>query len=145
FSTDVHSFRDEFTSATPEKLRAADRYLDALEAQGSTNIAGALHEALGSESRDSERMGIVLFITDGEPTVGERDPARIADEANRQRGTTRVFTFGVGADVNVTLLEQLALQGRGTAQFVRPDESVERAVSLVADRLVAAVPAGVCM
>ena len=136
FSTDVHSFRDEFTSATPENLRAADRYLDALEAQGSTNIAGALREALGSGSRDSERMGIVLFITDGAPTVGERDPARIADEANRERGTARVFTFGVGADVNVTLLEQLALQGRGTAQFVRPDESVERAVGLVADRIV---------
>src|SRR6185369_14923802 len=47
----------------------------------------------------------------------------------------RIFTFGLGADVNVTLLEQLALQGRGTAQFVRPDESVERAVSLVATRI----------
>ncbi len=33
------------------------------------------------------------------------------------------------------MLEQLALQGRGTAQFVRPDESVERAVSVVAHRL----------
>ena len=136
FSSDVHTFRDDVSSATPENLRDADRYLDALEAQGSTNISGALHEALGVRSRDPERLSVVLFITDGEPTVGERDPARIADEANRERGATRVFTFGVGADVNVTLLEQLALEGRGTAQFVRPDESVERAVSLVADRLV---------
>jgi hypothetical protein len=46
-----------------------------------------------------------------------------------------VFTFGVGADVNTGLVEQLALDGRGTAQFVRPDESVERAVSLVATRI----------
>jgi Ca-activated chloride channel family protein len=37
--------------------------------------------------------------------------------------------------VKVALLEQLALQGRGTAQFVRPDESIERAVELVASRL----------
>lgn len=137
FSSDVHTFRDEFVGASPENLRAASRYLDALEAQGSTNIAGALREALGANrGRDAgERLPVVLFITDGEPTVGERDPSRIADEANRGRGSTRVFTFGVGADVNVTLLEQLALQGRGTAQFVRPDESVERAVGLVATRI----------
>ena len=147
FSSDVHSFRDEFSNVTPENLRAAEQYLNALEAQGSTNISGALREALGAyrgtenggrgtdRSEASERMPVVLFITDGEPTVGERDPARIADAASHDRGSTRIFSFGVGADVNVTLLEQLALQGQGTAQFVRPDESVERAVSLVASRI----------
>ncbi|MEO7218490.1 MAG: hypothetical protein ABI026_09875, partial [Gemmatimonadaceae bacterium] len=36
---------------------------------------------------------------------------------------------------NASLLEQLALQGRGTAQFVRPSENVERAVSVVSARL----------
>ena len=139
FSSDVHTFRDEFATATPDNIRAAERYLDALEAQGSTNISGALREALGGTRGEGrgfgERLSVVLFITDGEPTVGERDPARIADAANQQRGSARVFTFGVGSDVNVTLLEQLALQGRGTAQFVRPDESVERAVGLVAGRI----------
>jgi Ca-activated chloride channel homolog len=77
----------------------------------------------------------VLFITDGEPTVGERNPDRLVAEMNAKRGRARLFTFGLGADVNATLLEQLALEGRGTAQFVRPEESVERAVSLVAGRL----------
>jgi Ca-activated chloride channel family protein len=41
----------------------------------------------------------------------------------------------MGADVNVSLIEQLALEGRGTAHFVRPEESVERAVELLATRL----------
>src|SRR5690348_1005185 len=141
FSSDVHTFRDDFVPATAENLRAAERYLDALEAQGGTNIAGALHEALGrstsaaDDDGDDRRLPVVLFITDGEPTIGERDPGRIADEAARERGAARLFTFGLGSDVNVTLLEQLALQGRGTAQFVRPDESVERAVSVVASRI----------
>src|SRR6185503_10746964 len=48
-------------------------------------------------------------------------------------------SFGVGADLNVTLVERLALEGRGTAHFVRPDESVERAVSMVASRLTSPV------
>ncbi|MBK5189823.1 MAG: hypothetical protein JJD97_16390, partial [Gemmatimonadaceae bacterium] len=80
-------------------------------------------------------LSLVLFVTDGEPTVGERDPAAIAAHAARLRGAQRVFTFGLGADVNAQLIEQLALEGHGTAQFVRPDEDVERAVGLVASRL----------
>ena len=81
------------------------------------------------------RLSLVLFVTDGEPTIGERDPAAIAAHAARLRGSQRVFTFGLGADVNAQLIEQLALEGHGTAQFVRPDEDVERAVGLVASRL----------
>jgi len=52
-----------------------------------------------------------------------------------RRGRARVFTFGLGADVNVALLEELAIEGSGTAQFVRPSESIERVVSVVAQRL----------
>jgi Ca-activated chloride channel family protein len=134
FSSDVRTFRDDFSPATRENLRAADRYLDGLEAQGSTNISGALDEALSGRVQYG-RLPIVLFLTDGQPTVGERDPAAIAASVNQQRGSRRVFTFGVGADLNVSLIEQLALEGRGTASFVRPEESVERAVSIVASRL----------
>lgn len=134
FSSDVRTFRDNFSVATRENIRAAERYLDDLEAQGSTNISGALDEALSSPVQYG-RLPIVLFLTDGQPTVGERDASVIASSVAKQRGPRRVFTFGVGADLNVSLIEQLALEGRGTASFVRPDESVERAVGIVASRL----------
>ena len=134
FSTDVRSFRDGFSAATRENVRAAERYVEELEAQGSTNIGGALDEALSAET-EAGRIPIILFMTDGLPTVGERDPAAIAERAGRRRGARRIFTFGVGADLNVSLMEQLALEGRGTASFVRPEENVEHAVSIVASRL----------
>jgi len=134
FSSDVRTFRDDFSHATRENIRSAERYLDDLEAQGSTNISGALEEAL-SLPQQSGRLPIVLFLTDGLPTVGERDADAIASSVARRRGSRRVFTFGVGSDLNVALIEQLALEGRGTATFVRPDESVERAVGIVASRL----------
>ena len=82
---------------------------------------------------------MVLFVTDGEPTVGERDPVAIAARASSLRRGARVFTFGLGSDVNVALLEQLAIGGSGTATFVRPDESTERAVDIVASRLTSPV------
>src|SRR3954467_6450948 len=72
FSSDVRTFRDDFSTATRENLRAAERYLDQLDAQGSTNISGALDEALSSRVQPG-RLPIVLFLTDGQPTVGERD------------------------------------------------------------------------
>ena len=134
FSSDVRTFRDDFSTATRDNIRAAERYLDELEAQGSTNISGALDEALSSRVA-SGRLPIILFLTDGQPTVGERDASVIAASVARQRGSRRLFTFGVGSDLNVSLIEQLALEGRGTASFVRPDESVERAVGIVASRL----------
>ena len=46
FSTDVREFREGWTPATESNLAAARRYLDALAAEGSTNISGALEEAL---------------------------------------------------------------------------------------------------
>ncbi len=134
FSSDVRTFHDDFAYATRENVRSAERYLDALEAQGSTNISGALDEALSIPQR-SGRLSIVLFLTDGLPTVGERDGAAIASAVAKRRGSRRVFTFGVGSDLNIPLIEQLALEGRGTASFVRPEESVERAVGIVASRL----------
>ena len=138
FSTDVRTFRDDFVHATPENVRAGSRYLESLDASGSTNISGALEEAL-RPSVTPGRLGLVLFVTDGEPTVGERDPETIAARVAASRGSRRIFSFGVGADLNVALVERLALEGRGTAQFVRPTESVERAVSIVASRLTSPV------
>ena len=134
FSSDVRTFRDGYSTATNENIRAAERYLDQLDAQGSTNISGALDEALSTPVQ-SGRLPIILFLTDGQPTVGERDASVIASNVAKQRGLRRLFTFGVGSDLNVSLIEQLAIEGRGTATFVRPEESVERAVGIVASRL----------
>jgi len=144
FSSDVRTFQNDFVAATDANVRQATRYLDALDASGGTNIEGALREAMRPAIADG-RLPIILFLTDGEPTIGETRPDRlssIASDANaRSRGgeMRRIFTFGLGSDVNVSLLESLALEGRGTSQFVRPDESVERMVGIVANRLVGPV------
>ncbi|MBW7932267.1 MAG: VWA domain-containing protein [Gemmatimonadaceae bacterium] len=134
FSSDVRLFREEWMTATTANVRAGQTFLRGLRAEGSTNISAALEAALQADTREG-RLPLTLFLTDGAPTVGERNPDRIAALADRLRGRQRVFTFGVGADVNAALLEQLALSGRGTAQFVRPEEDVERAVGVVSQRL----------
>jgi Ca-activated chloride channel family protein len=141
FSSDVRTFKDDFVNASADNVREASRYIDDLRAEGGTNIEGALREVARSHVAEG-RLPLVLFITDGEPTIGDANPDHLAAIARDASGHgsadagRRIFTFGLGSDVNVSLLEQLAMDGRGTAQFVRPNESVERMVGIVADRLV---------
>ena len=148
FSDQVRSHAVTPVPATAAARRAAARWLDALEAEGGTNIGDALHAALDvpparTAAEDARaRLPFVLLLTDGQPTVGLR-PDAILDSTKSWRRDARVFTFGIGADVDASLVEQLALDGRGAAHFVRPDESVERAVSLVAQRLTAPLLADV--
>ena len=134
FSSDVSEFRENWTVASDVGQRAAMAWLDDLRAVGGTNIGGALERALEADS-PAGRLALVLFMTDGAPTVGERNAVRLAARARELRGARRVFTFGIGGDVNASLIEQLALEGAGTAHFVRPEEDVERVVGVVAQRL----------
>ena len=134
FSNDVEEFRDGWSPVNGGTRASAERWLEDLRANGGTNIGGALERALEvNEARG--RMALVLFLTDGAPTVGERRAERLAARAAELRGNRRIFTFGLGADLNAQLLEQVALEGAGTAHFVRPEEDVERVVGVVAQRL----------
>ena len=134
FSSDVRSYRLDWTRATDAELNDARRWIENLNAEGGTNISGALTEAFRATTPD-DRLGIVLFLTDGLPSVGEQNPERIAQRAENERGQTRVFAFGVGYDVNTYLLDRLSAAARGTTQYVRPGENVEQAVASFAAKV----------
>lgn len=134
FSNRVATSSDGWARATRRALADARHWVDNLNADGGTDIAGALEEALRLESPD-DRLPIVVFLTDGLPTVGERNPEAIADAADKRRGRHRVFAFGVGYDVNTYLLDRLSAAGRGATEYVEPGEDVERAVSLLAGKI----------
>jgi Ca-activated chloride channel family protein len=64
------------------------------------------------------------------PTVGETTPARIIENVRSTRVQgVRLFTFGVGYDVNTALLDKLAAENKGTADYVEPKENLEIKVS----------------
>src|SRR5207245_9692045 len=98
FSSDVRRCAPAWTEASTEQVRDAQQWVRTISAEGGTNIAGALAEAFATSPAEGA-LGVVVFLTDGMPTVGETDPERIADQAGRGRGACRVFAFGVGCDV----------------------------------------------
>ncbi|NOT09428.1 MAG: VWA domain-containing protein [Gemmatimonadales bacterium] len=134
FSSGVRQFREGFASATAEALAEARGFVDALGANGGTNLAGAIDAAL-AERGDGERLSLVLLLTDGLPSVGEQAPDRIAAEAAGRIGRARIFTVGVGHDVNTYLLDRLAVEGRGSATYVSPGADVSDAVGGVLGKL----------
>jgi Ca-activated chloride channel family protein len=78
-----------------------------------------------------------VFITDGKPTIGERDSdAILKNVAGRNaQAASRVFVFGVGEDLNTHLLDKLAEQHRGTRTYVAEQESIEAKVSSFYDKV----------
>jgi Ca-activated chloride channel family protein len=126
FSTGVRSFSDGLVDAG-ERERAR-RWVEGLEAKGGTNIGRAMLEGLVQV--EEERPTIIIFLTDGLATEGvvETDLllSQIDDAAPE---SVRVFSFGVGDDVNTILLDRMARDHRGTSAYVRSGQRIDEEVS----------------
>jgi Ca-activated chloride channel family protein len=135
YSSSVSSFASRPVIKDSQAITAARRYLASIRPAGGTNIHDALLEALNQPPAAS-MLPIILFVTDGLPTIGrtrEVDIRDMVEQANAHK--RRVFTFGVGHDVNVPLLDRIADRTRATATYVLPQEDVEVKVARVFTRL----------
>ncbi len=116
-------------------VAAARDYLGGVLARGGTNIHDALVEAL-IQKPTKDMLPIVLFLTDGRPTIGQTNEKLIREAAKAaNKYKKRVFTFGVGVDVNSPLVENIAYETRAAATFVLPQEDVELKVAGMFRRL----------
>lgn len=130
FSTGTKRFARELQDVVARD--EAYRFVRDLEAAGGTNINRALLEALdmASGTPTSERPQIVIFLTDGLATEGIVETDKIiANVAEAALKTVRIFAFGIGDDVNTTLLDTIAQEHRGASAYVRPSQSIAEEVS----------------
>ncbi|HLY10687.1 MAG TPA: VIT domain-containing protein, partial [Planctomycetota bacterium] len=123
-----------------ERREEALRYADTLIAQGGTDIAGALDAAVSNLGGDAARPSYIIFMTDGKPTMGETtDPRRLLAKVQaakrRPNGESiRLFTWGVGYDVDTHLLDDMANEGGGVSEYVRPEEDIASKVAAFANK-----------
>lgn len=106
-------------------------FVKALKPVGGTNINQSLLASLRQFTEgDRDRPKILVFMTDGLPTVDETNVTKIVDNVRKAgKPGVRLFTFGVGYDVNTALLDKLAAENGGTADYVEPKEDLEVKVS----------------
>jgi Ca-activated chloride channel family protein len=125
----VDAYKPELQRYSAQSRSEAERFVDNIREGGSTNIDSALTTALGMIQDDS-RPSYVLFLTDGLPTAGETSELAISEHArNANKRRARVFSFGVGFDVNARLLDRISGGNSGTSEYVKPDEDIEAHVS----------------
>jgi Ca-activated chloride channel homolog len=161
FSDEPEYLFKQLQPATQENVRKAVQYAESMEASGGTNIDSALRSALTTMRQEDGGQKMVVFMTDGLPTVGEtnvetilrhvqdlNNSGRIAANPKPQNGVraaglqdeggranpnvgakSRIFSFGVGYDVNIPFLDRLGEIGRGDTDYVKPAEDVEVKVS----------------
>ncbi len=132
FSTTIEPYARGLRSADEASEAAA--WVDRLSAQGSTDINRALLEAVSMA--DKERPTYLIFLTDGLPTVGEIKRERILENFSAAAPqNVRLFSFGVGNDVDTFLLDTLSEQHHGLSSYVRPGEKLDEKLSTFYERI----------
>ncbi|XP_047426276.1 inter-alpha-trypsin inhibitor heavy chain H5 isoform X2 [Mugil cephalus] len=131
FSDKVHTWKKGRTvRATRQNVRDAKEFVKRIIAEGWTNINAALLSAAqlvnpppsGSSSRlSSHRVPLVIFLTDGEATIGVTSGDTILNNAKKALGSASLFGLAFGDDADFLLLKRLALDNRGVARMVYED------------------------
>lgn len=128
FDATVISFRPDHVPFTVENQQAALQFIAGLTANSSTNISGAFTTAISQfQGSSTQQANIIIFFTDGEATAGITNTPDLLNHvhnlinSNSVEGLS-VFTFGIGSYVNTVLLNELAVQNNGFAQFLGNEE-----------------------
>ena len=130
FSTEVEPLFEKLVVANEANREKADDFIKDLRPIGGTAIDDALQKALALRSDRDGRPFVVIFLTDGMPTIGTTDENGIvANVKKANEGRTRVFCFGIGNDVNTHLLDKITEETRAFSQYVVPEEDIEVKVS----------------
>ncbi|CAB1440617.1 unnamed protein product [Pleuronectes platessa] len=125
FSDKVHTWRTGRTvRATRQNVRDAREFVKRIIAEGWTNINAALLSAAqlvnppSSNQHTSRRVPLVIFLTDGEATIGVTAGDTILSNAKKALGSASLFGLAFGDDADLLLLKRLALDNRGVARMV---------------------------
>lgn len=114
FSDKPRPWQKALQRATPEVIQQAKEHVAKLVPSGGTNLFGGIQTALLDPDVDT-----VIFLGDGEPSVGEIIEAaairRWVQGQNRDRGV-KIHTVRVGLDLPI--LQWLSLDSGGTSLFI---------------------------
>ncbi len=140
-SFNIIEYDDQFSALYTEcrpmsrkNLSEAVRFVDALDADGGTEMKQALEYALNLK-RDPSRLGQVIFITDGSVT----NEAELFALIKSKLGDRRLFTVGIGSAPNSYFMRKAAASGRGTFTYVGGTDEVESAMKGLFEKIMSPV------
>lgn len=130
FSTEASSLFGKVEDFNPANKQKAIDFIADINPIGGTNIEEALELALSAQENDSKRPFFVIFMTDGKPTIGETEEDPLLKKvAALNKENVRIFTFGIGSNLNTHLLDKITESTNAYRTYVLPDEDIELKVS----------------
>jgi Ca-activated chloride channel homolog len=121
--------------AEKHNIGEAKRFIDDLQAIGGTNIEEAFELAFRSY-KNSSRPHFVVFLTDGKPTIGETTEDKLLKRiSGLNKNNSRIFTFGIGDDINTHLLDKITESSKAWRTYVGENEDIEIKVSNFYDKI----------
>lgn len=126
--------------ATAENLAQARQWVNALQANGGTEMLPVLRDALSQPSEPGYLRQLV-FITDGSVS-NEQEILRMIQYRLQQ---ARLFTVGIGAAPNSYLLRKAAEIGRGHFTPVNDGDGVVESINRLFEKLEAPVLTGLSL
>ena len=135
FSTEAYSLFKSLEQAEKQNINRARKFIDELKAVGGTNIEEAFSLAF-KNYQESSRPHFLVFLTDGKPTIGEvNDDKLVKRILNANKSKSRIFTFGIGNEINTHLLDKLTEETNAWRTYVGNDEDIEVKVSNFYDKI----------
>lgn len=134
FAGEEHLMERGLITANADGKKRGEEFVDRLTPSGGTNINDSLIASL-KQFETGDRPKMLVFMTDGLPTVGETKVEKIISNLrseisnSRSAETVRIFPFGFGYDVNTTLLDRIGSENNGISDYVQPSEDLEVKVS----------------
>lgn len=129
FAGEEHLMERGLISANAEGKKRGEEFVAKLQPTGGTNINDSLIASLKQFDK-GDRPKMLVFMTDGLPTVGETNVEKIISNLkNAKNVDVRIFPFGFGYDVNTTLLDRIGSENSGISDYVQPKEDLEIKVS----------------
>lgn len=137
FSTEAEAYKGGLTRVTPETREGALNHIKNLDAMGGTNISEALEMAISALNKsESKNPRFIVFVTDGKPTAGLTDPEEILKSVSaKNTENIRIFSFGVGDQLNAELIDNVAEQNGGVSDYVSEEEDLEIKISSLFSKL----------
>ena len=137
YSTETETLFNKLRTAKEQQTKEAKEFVKGLKAGGGTAIEEALVLAIETISKQGNEKSIrprqIIFITDGRPTIGETRTDKIIDRLVKKRqkikGNMRIFSFGIGTDINTKLLDLISQETKASTEYVLPEENIEHKVS----------------
>jgi len=135
FSTEAYSLFNKIETANEINIKKAVKFINDLKPVGGTNIEDALKSAL-NEKGSSTRTHLIVFITDGKPTIGEtKDEILLKKLKNTNTDNIRIFTFGIGNEINTHLLDKITEQTKAYRTYISEKEDIEIKISNFYDKV----------